>query len=403
MAPEANRIQGKNQSLYAEPIDRIFNPYRKDWMHDYFRKFAKKQSGLSQHSFGEYVAVLKEKAKKYSIIYELVCDNPYKCEVIASLIKHKEQLCTGYTQWEPMVRIIVESGRGGIGVLSLVFEGRTYSFCVTLTEFGDFLENLCTLPQRCDKEIVHRHFAEFLPEDMRKRYAHVIITEDMGRSSHGGGEYTFGHEVELHSIRGYRFRYAYVAGYLWANDTYETIHNTVRVAEDGMKAIVKKAPGMSIVTNHGDDCGTHLIWTLPDNLTILMEKIEAWSDGDAVTLDTVKEVIDWFKLSPDRVPPADVLRDYVQGMRWREEKTAEIGAILKPREHGWMMYPHWDSLRLYVTGERGWAREAYIDIPYDCPQKVYIKLLEATDEISDFCRKLKESKDYFTSIGLFTR
>ena len=39
MSSEDDRITGKNQSLYAEPLDEVFTPYRKEWLKNWFERF----------------------------------------------------------------------------------------------------------------------------------------------------------------------------------------------------------------------------------------------------------------------------------------------------------------------------------------------------------------------------
>ena len=39
MSSEDDRITGKNQSLYAEPLDEVFTPYLKEWLKNWFERF----------------------------------------------------------------------------------------------------------------------------------------------------------------------------------------------------------------------------------------------------------------------------------------------------------------------------------------------------------------------------
>lgn len=54
MSPEDDRITGKNQSLYAEPLDEVFTPYRKEWLKNWFERFSLEDMGQSCHGGGEF-------------------------------------------------------------------------------------------------------------------------------------------------------------------------------------------------------------------------------------------------------------------------------------------------------------------------------------------------------------
>ena len=405
MSSEQERIQGKNQSLYAEPLDKVLNPYRKAWMKEHLAKFATRHKTGAVGKYEVYEKILDEIEKASGLIYQRREKNSNKIVADVYVIKHRTiPLPNGYAQWEPQIALEISRRKDGAATISISFEGETFPLMLNPKEFKDFLERLCTLPLGCEKRILRPHYMEYLPEDLRDKYAHVTINEAMGRSSHSDGAFYYGHEVELRTNTRHKFRYAYIPEYLWDYpDTYDTIHNTIRSAYAAMEKLSALLPGLAIVSDHADDCGVYLTKALSSKLARLMDKISAWSEGKQVTLKVVEEVIAYFGMDPNVVPPKDVLADYLKGKKSRDIKITEVKSVLDPQKNGWPLITDWDEMKLYVSGPREWRREVYVAIPYDCPKETYSKILEAKDALAEFCTMMTDCRDYFTSIGMYPK
>lgn len=78
MSPEDDRITGKNQSLYAETLDEVFTPYRKEWLKNWFERFTLEHQGRANHPFAEYEDVLREAVERFKWIFKIVMDTPQR-------------------------------------------------------------------------------------------------------------------------------------------------------------------------------------------------------------------------------------------------------------------------------------------------------------------------------------
>lgn len=405
MGTEGEMIQGKNQSLYAEPIDKVFNPYRKEWMQKHLEKYASKHRNGNVGRYNAYVKALKEAEKTMGFIYVITEESAERISADVHIIEHRTEPLpyTGYKQWEPELGLDVSRDKDGKADISLRFEEESFNLSISSREFRRLLKTLSKLPLVCEKSIIRTHYAEFLPEDLRNKYASVAITEGLGRSSHGDGGFFYGHEVELRTLTHHNFRYAFVSEYLWDPRNYETIHNTVRRTYSEMEKLSKLLPGLAIVSDEGDDCGTNISCTLPSKKDYFMDKITAWSKR--TTLKTVKEVMEYRGFDINKFSPERVLEQYRREKKAIKRKLDEVNAVLEPEKNGWYIESKWKEIRIYISGKRGFIREEYIAIPYDCPKEVYSKILDAKAELAEFCSLMSNSHyyDYFTSVGIFPK
>ena len=211
MSPEDDRITGKNQSLYAEPLDEVFTPYRKEWLKNWFERFTLEHQGRANHPFAEYEEMLREAVERFKWIFKIVMDTPQRIKAEMHVLADGDTPnSVGYVQWNQVYQVILEATPSGNGRVSLGFEGGFYGGSLTPQEFRELLVSMTTLPLGCEKAIIRRHYIEFLPSFFKKLYKTVTITEDMGRSCHGGGEFTYGHEVVLSMDWEHDFCYAFV-------------------------------------------------------------------------------------------------------------------------------------------------------------------------------------------------
>lgn len=402
MSSEDDRITGKNQSLYAEPLDKVFTPYRKEWLKNWFERFTLEHQGMANHPFAEYEDVLREAVERFKRIFKIVMDTPQRIKAEMHVLADGDTPNrVGYVQWNQVYQVILEATPSGNGRVSLGFEGGVYGGSLTPQEFRELLVSMSTLPLGCEKAIIRRHYIEFLPSFLKKLYKTVTITENMGRSCHGGGKFTYGHEVVLSMDREHDFRYAFVAEYLWQKVNYNTIHDFARAAYEGMKDIARFLPEFTIITDHADDCGTHLLGTFKSKEAQLMTKITKWDDK--VSLKTVEEVMDYYKIDREMFSSQVILNDYLREKKRRDIKRKEIATNLQVKKNGWFLEDNWDELRLYISGPKQWLRELYVAIPFDTPKESYRKILDAKDLLNDLYRQLDSLGDYFTSAGVFPK
>ena len=402
MSPEDNRIPGKNQSLYAEPLDKVFTPYRKEWLKNWFERFTLEHQGRANHPYAEYEEVLREAAGRFKLIFEIVTDNPQRLKAEMHVLAYGDRPnCEGYTQWDQVYQVILEATPSGNGRVSLGFDGGIYGGSLTPEEFRELLVSMTTLPLGCEKAIIRRHYQEFLPPCFRNLYKTVTITESMGRSIFGDGEFTYGHEVVLSMDREHEFRYAFVTQFLWRRPNYNTIHDFAHAAYEGMKVIAGILPEFTIITSHADDCGTHLMETLQSAEARFMTRITAWNEK--TTLRTVEEVMDYYALDRGKFSAQGILDDYLRGKKWHDIKRQEIATNLQVKKNGWFLEDDWDELRLYISGPKHWQRELYVAIPFDAPKASYMKILDAKNLLDGLYRRLDGLDDHFTSAGVFRK
>lgn len=286
----------------------------------------------------------------------------------------------GYVQWNQVYQVILEATPSGNGRVSLGFDGGVYGGSLTPQEFQTLLVSMTTLPLGCEKAIIRRHYKEFLPSYFKNLYKTVTITEDMGRSCHGDGEFTYGHEVVLSMDRE---------------------HNFARAAYEGMKDIARFLPEFTIITDHADDCGTHLLGTFKSKEAQLMTEITKWDDK--VSLKTVEEVMDYYEIDREKFSSQVILDNYLREKKWRDIKRQEIATNLQVNKNGWFLEDNWDELRLYISGPKQWRRELYVAIPFDTPKESYMKILDARNLLDGLYRHLDSLGDYFTSAGVFPK
>lgn len=406
MGTEGEMIQGKNQSLYAEPIDKVFNPYRKEWMQKHLEKYASKHRNGNVGRYNAYVKALKEAEKTMGFIYVITVESAERISADVHIIEHRTEPLpyTGYKQWEPELGLDVSRDKDGKADISLRFEEESFNLSISSREFRRLLKTLSKLPLVCEKSIIRTHYAEFLPEDLRDKYASVAITEGLGRSSHGDGGFYYGHEVELKTRTHYKFRYAFVSEYLWDHPrSYDIIHNTVRKAYAAMEKLSDMLPGLTFVSDHADDCGTSLTWALSSKKERFMDKLTAWNEGKRVTIKTAKDVMEYWGVDMTKFSAERVLEQYRREKKLLDAKTLEVVSALEPEKNGWYLERKWKELRVYTSGERDWNREVYVVVPYDCPKEVYMKILDAKEALAEFCSLMKECRDYFTSVGMFPK
>lgn len=405
MGSEEEQIQGKNQSLYAEPLDKVFNPYRKEWMRNHIAEYAAKHQSGDAGRYETYVKYLKDAQTLMGLIFVVNEENEEHINANMYMIEHRVEPLptTGYRQWEPEVHLDVKKRKDGEAGITLFFENESFNLVLSPKEFKGLIKKLCSLPLDCEKRILQSHYREFLPEDLRDKYKLVTITEGMGNSSHGDGGYFYGHEVELKMQTHHKFLYAFRAEFLWNPGSYETIHNTVRRAYSEMEKLSKLLPGLAIVSDEGDDCGTNISCTLPSKKDYFMDRITAWSKR--TTLKTVKEVMEYRGFDINKFSPERVLEQYRREKKAINRKLDEVNAVLEPEKNGWYIESKWKEIRIYISGKRGFVREEYIAIPYDCPKEVYSKILDAKAELAEFCSLMSNSHyyDYFTSVGMFPK
>ena len=402
MSPEDDRIPGKNQSLYAEPLDKVFTPYRKEWLKNWFKRFSLEHQGRVNHPFAEYEEVLREAAGRFKRIFKIVMDTPQRVKAEMHVLANgDEPNCEGYAQWNQVYQVLLEATPSGNGRVSLGFDGGVYGGSLTPKEFQELLVSMTTLPLGCEKAVIRRHYKEFLPPYFKNLYKTVTLTESMGRSCHGNGEFTYGHEVVLSMDREHEFRYAFVIGYLWRRPNYDTIHDFAHAAYEGMKAIADILPEFTIITDHADDCGTHLMGTFKSKEARLMTRITTWNENP--TLKTVEEVMDSYGLDREKRSAQEILYDCLRGKKWHDIKWQEIATNLQVKKNGWFLEDDWDELRLYISGPKQWMRELYVAIPFDTPKESYMKILDAKDLLDGLYHQLDSLGDHFTSASVFRK
>lgn len=402
MSPEDDRIPGKNQSLYAEPLDKVFTPYRKEWLRNWFERFTLEHQGRANYPFAEYEEVLREASERFKRIFEIVMDTPQRIKAKMHVLANGDRPnCEGYAQWNQVYQVILEATPSGNGRVSLGFDGGVYGGSITPKEFQELLVSMTTLPLGCEKAIIRRHYKEFLPSYFKNLYKTVTITEDMGRSCHGDGEFTYGHEVVLTMDREHDFRYAFVTHYLWRKPNYNAIHGFAHAAYEGMMGIAGILLEFTIITDHADDCGTHLMGTFKSKEAQLMTRITNWDEK--VTLESAEEVMDYYKIDREKFSSQVILNDYLREKKWRDIKRKEIATNLQVKKNGWFIEDNWDELRLYISGPKQWRRELYVAIPFDTPKESYMKILDARNLLDGLYRQLDSLGDYFTSAGIFPK
>ena len=381
MSPEDDRITGKNQSLYAEPLDEVFTPYRKEWLKNWFERFTLEHQGMANHPFAEYEEVLREAVERFKRIFKIVMDTPQRIKAEMHVLADGDTPNrVGYVQWNQVYQVILEATPSGNGRISLGFDGGVYGGSLTPQEFQELLVSMTTLPLGCEKAIIRRHYKEFLPSYFKNLYKTVTITEDMGRSCHGNGEFTYGHEVVLSMDRE---------------------HDFAREAYEGMKDIARFLPEFTIITDHADDCGTHLLGTFKSKEAQLMTEITKWDDK--VSLKTVEEVMNYYGIDREKFSSQVILDNYFREKKWREIKRQEIATNLQVNKNGWFLEDNWDELRLYISGPKQWRRELFVAIPFDTPKESYMKILDARNLLDGLYRHLDSLGDYFTSAGVFPK
>lgn len=132
-----------------------------------------------------------------------------------------------------------------------------------------------------------------------------------------------------------------------------------------------------------------------------MTKITKWDDK--VSLKTVEEVMDYYKIDREMFSSQVILNDYLREKKRRDIKRKEIATNLQVKKNGWFLEDNWDELRLYISGPKQWLRELYVAIPFDTPKESYRKILDAKDLLNDLYRQLDSLGDYFTSAGVFPK
>lgn len=403
MGSEGEQRQGRNQSLYAEPIDKVLNPYRKEWMRRHLAEYASKHKSGDAARFETCVKHLKAAQQSMEDIFVIMDEKQDSISADVYVIKHWEgPNRLGYKQWEPQISLSVSRQDDGKATVNLRFEEDCFSMVLSARGFRSLLARLSTLPVDCEKHIIRTHYREFLPEDLQDLYAKVAITEDMGNSSSGGGGYYYGHEVELKPHTHHRFQFAYISEYLWNPEQYNTLFGTIRTAYHDLERISSMLPGLAVVSDDADDCGTNLSRTLRSRRDMFMDKITSWSEGKRVTKKIVKEVMTYLNYDTERFSPEIVLKIYRKEKKCHDLKVAEVKSVLDPQNNGWVLESKWKEMRLYVSGERAWSREVYIAIPYDCPKETYMKILDAKTELSTFFSHI-DKRDVITSVGIFPK
>ena len=158
MSPEDDRIPGKNQSLYAEPLDKVFTPYRKEWLRNWFERFTLEHQGRANYPFAEYEEVLREASERFKRIFEIVMDTPQRIKAKMHVLANGDRPnCEGYAQWNQVYQVILEATPSGNGRVSLGFDGGVYGGSITPKEFQELLVSMTTLPLGCEKAIIRRH------------------------------------------------------------------------------------------------------------------------------------------------------------------------------------------------------------------------------------------------------
>lgn len=399
--PQDHRTAGENQSLYTEPIDRIFNPYRKAWMKDWLSRQAARLSGRLSASFVELSTVLREAALRYEGIFDIKLDSARRMKAEAHpLADRSKPNVKGYVQWEPVFYICLDASPSGTGSVTLSFEGGIWTLAPDAEELRELLGKIATLPRGCEKAVIRRHYREFLPEGLASLYKTVTVTEGLGRSTFGDGSFTFGHEAVLRLTDGYEMHFGYVAEYLWRPKNLGLIMGTASMCLEFFRRLADKLPGLSVVTNHADDCGTRLTRTLPSGTGAIIERVRRWAGRKKVTEDDVREVMSFYDIESD-LSPAEIALEYMKGSAWREIVRKEVELNLRIKENGWVLEDVWDHLKLFVSGQRCWSRELYVAIPYDCPKDGYLAILRERNTLEALRLDLESREDYFTSAGMF--
>ena len=110
MSSEDDRITGKNQSLYAEPLDEVFTPYRKEWLKNWFERFTLEHQGMANHPFAEYEDVLREAVERFKRIFKIVMDTPQRIKAEMHVLADGDTPnSVGYVQWNQVYQVILEA------------------------------------------------------------------------------------------------------------------------------------------------------------------------------------------------------------------------------------------------------------------------------------------------------
>ena len=110
MSPEDDRITGKNQSLYAEPLDEVFTLYRKEWLKNWFERFTLEHQGRANHPFAEYEDVLREAVERFKCIFKIVMDTPQRIKAEMHVLADGDTPnSVGYVQWNQVYQVILEA------------------------------------------------------------------------------------------------------------------------------------------------------------------------------------------------------------------------------------------------------------------------------------------------------
>lgn len=401
MSPEDDRIQGKNQSLFAEPVDKFFNPFRQRWMKVFLSSYEAAHTVDVAESYESYCKILLDYQKKYEL--QVALDTSEEDTLIRAgiwMIHHRKEPHNGYRQWEPVVEIDVEKNEDGRAVIALFFEDEEYHLCIGADEFEQLIIQLCSLPLLCDSVVINEHYSSFLPKELQSSYISTQITADLGHCSWGDGQYTYGHEVTLALGKSHEFVMAYlIQSALADEERYGTVMKTAKTSFDSLMEIVSIVPELIVVSQHGDDFGIEIKRMLSRKVGRLMDRIEEWSEGKETTLDMVEDVMRFY--GRDDASPEEILEWYRQGMSIRKQKGLVMKSMLKTRKHHWKLYTYWDHARLYVSGERMYDRELYVVLPYDWDMKQIKRVLLVENQLNALSEKLKSFKDYETSVGVF--
>ena len=399
-----DRRQGMNGSLYVEPYDRVLDGYRKGAFGEWFAKGPERPAPGSPCTFAEAAEVMRAASKWTPAIFSISEDTEGRLVMKADLTgRNGITNSAGYTMWGPVAVLGLREGPGGEAVLEVEHEGRTSVHSVAAAGLEDWLLRMKTAPVEIEKEVLGAHFAECLPASLRSRFRSVTLTEDMGCSGFAGGDFTYGHDVELSMDGAHSLVFSYIIGLLWMKGSAGNMFSNVRKAREVLGRMAPLLDGLDVVSDHANDCGTHIARTVPSGADGFMDEITRFEGNDysfsEADLEHVKTILRYHRYPVEGVSAEEILEEFRRGYRWRQIKAVEVRSNLRAKRRKWPVEIHWDGIRVYTSGPHRWSREVYVKIPYDCPADRYMGILAAADDLKELQILLEH--DDSLSVGMF--
>lgn len=399
-----DRRQGMNNSLYVEPYDRVLDGYRKEAFQEWFAEGPERPAPGCACAFAEAAGVMRAAPEGNPAIFAISEDMEGRLMMKADLTgRNGVTNIAGYTMWGPEALLSLRESPEGEAVLEVNYEGRTSVHAVTAAGLEDWLLRMRTAPVEIEKEVLGAHFEECLPVSLRSPFRSVTLTENMGRSGFAGGDFTYGHDVEISMDGTHSLVFSYVIGLLWMKGSAGSMFSNVRKAREILGRTSTLLEGLDVVSDNTDDCGIHIARTVPSGVEGFMDVL-ARSVGDGypfgeVDMEQVKTLLRYHEYPEEGISAEEILDEFRRGYKWREIKAVEVRSNLRAERRKWPVEIRWDGIRVYTSGRHLFSREVYVKIPYDCPADRYMGILAAADDLKELQSLLDD--DGSLSIGMF--